>query len=178
LRCLRSESEIEEQMREICRKATIAFQLQYESGPRAAVTRWIDTFEVTQVSDMAMSEQSATFDKEWLKRASQSIQPLTRALLVLTSPPALSTPSATSDSPRLHGKHDRAYRAARRRHRRRRRTPRPSAACFARLLPTGIRRRRSAREADGRAPSRNAVGSPHHQPPAALPGRSASPRRK
>lgn len=34
---------------------------------------------------MSTSEQSASFDKEWLKRASQSIQhPLTRALLVLT----------------------------------------------------------------------------------------------
>jgi uncharacterized membrane protein YoaK (UPF0700 family) len=37
------------------------------------------------VSDIATSEQSASFDKEWLKRASQSMQnPLTRALLVLT----------------------------------------------------------------------------------------------
>lgn len=37
------------------------------------------------MSDMTTSQQSARFDQEWLKRASQSIQhPLTRALLVLT----------------------------------------------------------------------------------------------
>jgi uncharacterized membrane protein YoaK (UPF0700 family) len=37
------------------------------------------------MSDMTTSQLSARFDKEWLKRASQSIQhPLTRALLVLT----------------------------------------------------------------------------------------------
>lgn len=37
------------------------------------------------MSDMTRSERSAGFDKEWVKRAAQSIQhPLTRALLVLT----------------------------------------------------------------------------------------------
>jgi uncharacterized membrane protein YoaK (UPF0700 family) len=37
------------------------------------------------MSDIAKSEQSPSFDKEWIKRASQSIHhPLTRALLVLT----------------------------------------------------------------------------------------------
>ena len=37
------------------------------------------------MSDIARSEQPARFDKEWVRRASQSLQhPLTRALLVLT----------------------------------------------------------------------------------------------
>jgi hypothetical protein len=46
--CVRTEPKIGEQMRKICRKATICFQVRYESAPRAARTWWIDPFEVTQ----------------------------------------------------------------------------------------------------------------------------------